>query len=270
MIDPIDQEELRLLYNPDGSQLRDLQLSILSILKHIDSICRRNNITYWLGSGTLLGAVRHGGFIPWDDDVDIEINRKDRKRFIEACKRDLPSNLHIQIHSTEPDYYPNILKVRDDSTDIGEKIHLGTDKEYDTHFKVKGCFVDVFCVEKCVPSLLSFSNKIPFKILSARYEKGRSQLLCNIMWGAMECLNTLFRCIGYFFAPKDMYYPGYSSCFGEEYGYHKECIKPVKPVLFEGVELFVPADPDGYLREMYGDYMALPPDKLRSSHHSSL
>ena len=67
-------------YNPEGSQLRKAQLRMLELLVFIDEVCRKNDIPYWLDSGTLLGAMRHGGFIPWDDDADICILRSDAER----------------------------------------------------------------------------------------------------------------------------------------------------------------------------------------------
>ena len=69
MITDTLQNELRERYNPDGSILRKQQLRMLEMLQYIDFVCKKHNIRYWLCSGTLLGAVRHGGFIPWDDDV---------------------------------------------------------------------------------------------------------------------------------------------------------------------------------------------------------
>ena len=69
-------EELKEKYNPDGSDTRRAQLRMLEMLHFIDDICKKNNIEYYINSGTLLGAVRHGGFIPWDDDLDICISRK--------------------------------------------------------------------------------------------------------------------------------------------------------------------------------------------------
>ena len=71
MIEKAMQQELRSLYNPDGSRLRTIQLNLLDILIEFDRICRNNEIPYWLDSGTLIGAARHGGFIPWDDDLDV-------------------------------------------------------------------------------------------------------------------------------------------------------------------------------------------------------
>ena len=73
MIDEATHKALRAAYNPDGSDLRRHQLVMLDMLIWLDRLCVRHAIPYWLSSGTLLGAVRHGGFIPWDDDVDIEL-----------------------------------------------------------------------------------------------------------------------------------------------------------------------------------------------------
>ena len=70
-------------------QLRACQLKQLSILEDIDRICKKHQIGYWLDGGTLLGAVRHGGFIPWDDDADISMLRSEYTRFREACEKDL-------------------------------------------------------------------------------------------------------------------------------------------------------------------------------------
>ena len=244
------------------------QLQMLDILKVIDRICRHNKITYWLACGTLLGAIRHNGFIPWDDDIDIEILRKDRRRFIQACKKELPSNLHLQMHQTEPNCYHNILKIREDSNDIGEKVILG-DSLYDTEYTYKGFFVDVFFVEPTILPLLTISNKFLYKILQFRYVKKGNQNICNLLWYLMKLSNDFFRLLGIFFANKNILYSGYSTGFGSECSYNGTCLFPVNTALFEGVELFIPSDADAYLKSMFGDYMKLPDSKQRVSHHTS-
>ena len=96
----IDHQSLRQRFNPDGSLLRRQQLRMLEILVEIDKICQHHQIPYWLSSGTLIGAVRHNGFIPWDDDLDIEMMRSDYLRLMDILPRELPSWLAFLCEST--------------------------------------------------------------------------------------------------------------------------------------------------------------------------
>ena len=78
------KQELRERFNPDGSLLRRQQLRMLELLEAVDLVCKKYDIPYWLSSGTLIGAVRHQGFIPWDDDLDIEMLREDYLRLMKV------------------------------------------------------------------------------------------------------------------------------------------------------------------------------------------
>ena len=94
-------------------QLRACQLKQLSILEEIDRICQKHQIGYWLDGGTLLGAVRHGGFIPWDDDIDIAMRQADLDRFIAIAPSELREGLFLQTPQNEPQSKEPIVKVRD-------------------------------------------------------------------------------------------------------------------------------------------------------------
>lgn len=89
LIDQKTQQQLREQYNPEGSDMRKVQLLLLDILVEFDRVCRKNGIDYWIEYGTLIGAARHGGFVPWDDDLDVSILNKDRKKLVKAMKKDL-------------------------------------------------------------------------------------------------------------------------------------------------------------------------------------
>lgn len=87
-----------------ADELRKLQLLELDILKEVDRICRKHNITYTIYGGTMLGAVRHKGFIPWDDDVDVAMLREDYDRFYKVCATELNSKYYAQSLETDRDY----------------------------------------------------------------------------------------------------------------------------------------------------------------------
>jgi lipopolysaccharide cholinephosphotransferase len=96
-----------------SENLKGLQAKELSILKEIDALCKKHGIEYWLDGGTCLGAVRHKGFIPWDDDIDIAMRLEDLPRFIEFAQKELPRNLFVQTRESDPTSRLPITKVRD-------------------------------------------------------------------------------------------------------------------------------------------------------------
>ena len=102
MISQVQHESLRAKYSPEGSLLRRQQERMLEILCEIDRICKKHGIRYWLSSGTLIGAARHGGFIPWDDDLDIEMMREDYDRLMMVFPGELPATMALQTHDTDP------------------------------------------------------------------------------------------------------------------------------------------------------------------------
>ena len=89
----------------EGDNLKRLQGKLLEFLKEVDRICRKNGIEYTLEGGTLLGSIRHGGFIPWDDDADVIFMRDEYKKFYEACKTDLDPKYFLQEFRTDPEYH---------------------------------------------------------------------------------------------------------------------------------------------------------------------
>ena len=91
--------------------IRDLQLLELDILREVDALCRENGLTYYLGEGSMLGAIRHGGFIPWDDDLDILMPREDYETFL-TLRDQLPGTLTVQHHTTTHPYWSPTIKVR--------------------------------------------------------------------------------------------------------------------------------------------------------------
>ena len=117
--------------------LRKVQLTELEILKTVDKICRENNIKYSLCGGTLLGAVRHKGFIPWDDDIDIAMRRDDYNRFLSLWEQSHPDGYLLQNKSNTPNFSQTFSKIRKDKTTFLQfKNEAGM---YHT-----GIFIDIF------------------------------------------------------------------------------------------------------------------------------
>lgn len=96
------QNELRQRFNPEGSDLRRQQLRMMELLLAFDKICKKHNIRYWLIAGTLIGAARHHGFIPWDDDMDVQMLREDYERMLEILPQELDDTMALQCRQTDP------------------------------------------------------------------------------------------------------------------------------------------------------------------------
>lgn len=140
--------------------VRDVQKVLLPILLDIDKICKKHDIPYFLIAGTCLGAVRHHGFIPWDDDLDIGMMRSDYERFIEVLKQDLPNNYVFQCFDTHKEYNVTIpaMKIRKKGTFVREKNILLENKCPDGN----GLFVDVFIYDYVSENkIVDLCNRIP-------------------------------------------------------------------------------------------------------------
>ncbi len=250
-------EDLRQKYNPDGSLLRQAQLRMLDILSVVDEIFRRNNIDYWLHAGTLIGAVRHKGFIPWDDDVDIAVKASDMQRIRKVLNAELPDNLCLQDTTTEPNYYLPFSKVRDK--------HSLIDEPESKHLKERGIYIDIFPIEE---------------IISTEFKRPIDKFCRHCIWGRSRFTNrAIDKAIGLFgYYPMKLYigmlrfwiklFPTHN--WGNTYGWSDtldECesdIFPVTDISFEGHTFLGPANADGYLKAEYGDYMQIPPEEKRS------
>jgi len=262
MIDFQLQQQLRSEFNPDGSRLRDVQMKALEILLAVDKICRKHGIKYWLGSGTLLGAVRHGGFIPWDDDLDIDMTETDFKKFESiVSKRGFESdlNLVLQTHKTDPEYYAMHAKVRNEDFPIEDIFGIDVD------YKYKGVFIDIFHLRKSSYTLnrfFSYSGKIFDKISTMRGWNGGRRTLLKVYY---ELVNECFiGCIARIADKKCSVYYEWMGSRWKPSPRNPVDLFPLKEMSFEGHSFFVPANPDAYLKGMYGDYMKLPNlDKLR-------
>jgi len=261
--------------NLKPEQLQKLHTVLFELLVEFDRICRKCNIEYTLSGGTLLGAVRHGGFIPWDDDVDVSMRREDYDRFRKACKTELDiSRFFWQDDKTDPDYPWGYGRLRRKDSEF---IRIGQE-----HMKMRtGIFLDVFpndYIPQFYPLRLlhCFGCFIVRKILYA--ESGKvvtknyfHKILYSILSGiprrvAFSYLNALMKvkkseyCRALTFPPPKDKYLGTSSHYYEEY----------EDVEFEGRKFRAIKKRHDYLEYKYGDYMRLPSPEKRHWHPAAV
>ena len=254
----IQHAELRSRFNPDGSQLRRLQLRMLDILLEIDRICQKHHIRYWLSSGTLIGALRHGGFIPWDDDLDIEMMREDYLKLMKVLPHELPDWLSLQNSDTDENYFFFYAKIRDRRSKMLENTN------YDRMWKEQGIYIDIFPMEKHPIGLHKFTEKTVghmYKIWRTSTNDAQSIKQVRRIYDIND--KFLFPLLRFFcrllpnkVITSGMGIPYHNPRYADE-------IFPLVTHVFEGHKFPVPGKADAHLRHIYGDYMQLPDlDKL--------
>lgn len=259
-----NQEKLRAQYNPDGSDLRRAQLKMLDMLKFIDRVCQEQGITYWIESGTLLGAARHGGFIPWDDDTDIVMPYEEYLRFREYMLNNNPSDQYVlQCHKTDRHYYGTWGVLRDLKNQ-----YVKNDQRLNS-FEYQGLQVDIFPVDQKSRSytLWRISRWIYAWLVQAPQHGGRFMryLRWNIPF-AYHFLSKAFVPLTHLLTPKDRqsFYYRYGMFWRRKY--FKEDIFPLQKIAFENGLFPAPNHVDAYLTECYGDWHQIPPEEKRYNH----
>ena len=257
----------------DG-KLSAVQQTLLGFLKEIDRICRKNNIKYFLGGGTLLGAVRHKGFIPWDDDADVMMLRDDYERFLSVLKTDLPP--YITDQNTEQANHFAFTKLRLNDTILST--------EFSARFKGlhNGVFLDVLAQDKT-------SNKKAASRLHMKMTAQLRWLVLNKWRGTpMNANNKLVSFIGdvikailplsllekmqngimkrYRNKDTGMLYDSMGRNV-ERGAFPEEWLKEAVYVDFEDTKLPIPKEWDQYLTYLYGDYMDMIPVSERHVSH---
>lgn len=245
--------------------LRACQLKQLAILEEIDKICKRHKIEYWLDGGTLLGAVRHGGFIPWDDDIDIGMSLEDEKRFEEIAPKELPDWLYLQTPKSDPGSKEPITKIRDCNS-----LYIEQGDDFCQPY-VKGIFVDIFpfvdypdIPRSWIKTLTKGISK-SYSILNHRHTYSLRSFAEFFYFGGKYCLcSALWKVVGLF--GKKTRYSDVPFLNGRGISFDKKAVKPLGTIKFEGKEFPAPCNPDSYLTDLYGDYMKIPPVEKREFH----
>ncbi|MCR5761469.1 MAG: LicD family protein [Sphaerochaetaceae bacterium] len=249
----------------------EIKERLVVLLKKFIDFCEKENLTYYLAFGTVLGAVRHKGFIPWDDDVDVSMPREDYNKLLTFKNADIGFSIVDYKSENYCEYY---AKVVDTETYIKSK--------YCTQNDGLGLFVDVFPMDEVYVS----------KEKEKQVAKKRVQLvkMCNFAamgkyWPSQNLLVNIPKYLLFKFAHIKGYkywitrIDNYSKSLSNEssnkskYYFVSEDLIPFNffgtgaPLLFCGIEAICPAERDNYLKFEYGDYMKLPPESARVSNH---
>jgi lipopolysaccharide cholinephosphotransferase len=250
----------------DLPKLRQIQLVQLRILKIFDAVCREHNVSYWLDWGTLLGCVRHGGFIPWDDDLDVAMTREEYEKFEHISNESLPDGLFLQTIQSDPCYPFFFPKLRDNYSNTndltGKACH-------------KGIYIDIFIYDKIPTSnILAYIQRRLYKILIAgRFQNERPirQLFAKLLYWLRptdelkDSLLQMHTWLGSF-----CYRLGLDNSAFQKHSHPESEIFPLGSMIFENIQVPVPNDWHGYLSKRYGNYMELPPEQSRVPSHCKL
>lgn len=259
----------------DKEQLRKLQLIELELLVEFDRVCRKNNIRYTLTGGTLLGAVRHKGFIPWDDDADVSMLRKEYEKFRKACETDLGEKYYFQDMKNTEGYRWGYGKLRKKDT-----LFL---REHQEHMPYKqGVFIDIFP-----------RDGVPDGIITRKLHKFQCFCVRKALWSEVgRYADRRFYMRRWFqvlrWLSGDRIYDIYdrlveksNRCDGKETrlvrnltfpipdgkdGYLREWYGESTELEFEGHFFMVNKAYQKWLSQEFGDYMLLPPVEKRKVH----
>ncbi len=263
-------------------EIKSVQNIQLEILLEFDRICRANNIKYCLFAGTLLGAIRHNGFIPWDDDIDVCMLREEYEKFLIVCKSNLSDKYFLQDYNSDKNYPYQFAKLRKNNT-------LYVEKGLNDIGIHQGIFIDIFPFDNIKPDKLS--GKIQRNLLNilrninscrsiARNYSAKSNLnKCLRMCiyyvlklfpkNIMDRLSTKLACV---FNDEQTELVGELSLSTTKDLYRRFSIK--KSTFydtieweFEGYKFPIPREYDYVLTKNYGDYMMPPPPEKQKPHH---
>lgn len=253
---------LKARFNPEGSPLRRMQLRMLEMVELLDDVCRRHGIPYFLYGGTLLGAMRHNGFIPWDDDLDVGLLRRDYLRLLEVLPAELPEHIALQTNDTDPNYFYFFAKLRDRRSVLEEP------SPYDRVFAERGIFIDIFPFDEqrmWTHLLAEPLQAHTFKIFRTATEPERVMgRIRSITWANRHITFPILRAVSRLTRGRTLTYD-YGIPFHIVYDLHD--IFPLATHTFEGLQLSVPGRAHEMLTKQFGDYMRLPDlDKVEGGH----
>ena len=262
--------------------LRALQLKELDLLKFFQQICRENHISYFALGGTLLGAVRHKGFIPWDDDIDVGIPRPDYEKLCKILENTVDGNLKFRSYKNTENYIRYFGRVEDESMAIVRHDNIKEERAF--------AWIDLFPLDAMPNNALLRKLKV-FQVLVLRAlyrfscfdtlvnvnKKGRPLHERILVWiglhtpiqkffNTKNCLRALERALTSTPYEKSDYLVNAMGAYKFREMFHKKYYGEGRMYPFEDTEICGPEDYDFVCTQLYGDYMT-PPKMDDRNHH---
>ena len=268
------------------SQLDDetklvIKTKLLDILKCVVSICENNNLRYFLSYGSCLGAVRHGGMIPWDSDIDVCMPRPDWNKFVEFCLNNDIGRFELYTPKNTPGYFEHYARVGDKQTTKLQSIYMPCEM---------GLYVDIHPIDGVKDVVVAKRRFRLFRILEIIHHLSNSDFPVSERWRMIKCgriplaiglsllyinrrfcsecsLKLLHRIMEKESFDDGKYAVSYLGIYGYKNIFPINWVKDFTKMKFEDLMVNVPLDYDSYLKNYYGDYMTPPPVEKRDDRH---
>ena len=253
--------------------IRPLQLRILDILMAVHQVCEEHGLRYYIIAGTLLGAVRHKGFIPWDDDLDIGMPRKDYDLLMAHAQEWMPTPFEVVSYETDKTYPLPFAKIQDASTTLIERMHL----KY-----LGGIYIDVFPLDGMTANPIVqrwhfaryfYLKKVQYFLYRDPYRHGHGPsswipLLCRKLYTLEEVQEKMKKMQKAYDFDASALVVDHDD--GRKGIMSRTILGTPTPILFENKQVMGAENPDAYLSQKYGDYMTIPPGPKQKQHNFHL
>lgn len=263
-----------------NTNIEQLHQADLEIVKEVVALCDRHNLMYYMLGGSMLGAIRHKGFIPWDDDIDLGMPRKDYERFLELAPQELSSHLKIVNYKTDPTYHWYITRVLDTDTKVMERV-------FESEGKYTNLSIDIFPLDG-TPNNRILRNLYNFRVMAHRamaslhykdviVTKNRNWKDAILLWFMLKLptqkmfnhhkeLDKCDKLLKKYSMDKSLYTGNMMGAYRTRELIPTSWYGDSSYYEFEGIKLRGIKEYDLYLKQLYGDYMQLPPEDKRRIH----
>lgn len=255
--------------------LKTLKEKQLEIFQYFISTCAKFGLKYFATGGTLLGAVRHQGYIPWDDDIDVCMPRQDYDLFVKNAQSALPNFLFVQTHTTDPDYRNCFAKLRNINTTYVETVAQNLKINH-------GIYIDIFPIDAISENKTEFKKMVHHKkmiqwlcgkdyLSDGFFKRKLKGFLAGLNLHTFNTSKALSkfenRCRKYSYGSTKQTIL-FGGAWGEKEIHDTNVYGEGIMLPFENLKIVAPTDYKQFLTDIYGDYMKLPPKEKQVSHHN--